>query len=118
MLIWVELDGGVCYELGDDSFLLIIGKPCREINRDNITNDTSANWRMCMTGVSAEHCELRAPQVRGMGIARLTSRILQIKSNKQYRQVNPETACRLKTSCSRAPMPTLRRITPRTFNIL
>ena len=22
MLIWVELDGGVCYELGDDSFLL------------------------------------------------------------------------------------------------
>ena len=21
-MIWVELDGGVCYELGDDSFLL------------------------------------------------------------------------------------------------
>ena len=25
MLIWVELDGGVCYELGDDSFLLLQG---------------------------------------------------------------------------------------------
>ena len=23
VLIWVELDGGVCYELGDDSFLLL-----------------------------------------------------------------------------------------------
>ena len=22
-MIWVELDGGVCYELGDDSFLLL-----------------------------------------------------------------------------------------------
>ena len=22
-MIWVELDGGVCYELGDDSFLLV-----------------------------------------------------------------------------------------------
>ena len=27
MLIWVELDGGVCYELGDDSFLLISESP-------------------------------------------------------------------------------------------
>ena len=23
-MIWVELDGGVCYELGDDSFLLLL----------------------------------------------------------------------------------------------
>ena len=25
-MIWVELDGGVCYELGDDSFLLLQGR--------------------------------------------------------------------------------------------
>ena len=35
-MIWVELDGGVCYELGDDSFLLLAPGPWRLPKRSGV----------------------------------------------------------------------------------